>query len=45
MFPAILTETYNKYLDSKVEYIDCIRKNLISYAALEHAVGKPLKSE
>jgi hypothetical protein len=44
-YPATLTETYNKYLDSKMEYIDCICRNLISYAALEHAVGKPLKSE
>ena len=31
--------------DAKLKYIDGICENLISYAALEHAVGKPLKSE
>ena len=43
--PAALIETYNGYLNSKIRQIDGVCKNLISYAALEHAVGKPLKSE
>jgi outer membrane protein len=38
-------EAYYSYLESRMSYIDCVCNNLVSYTALEHAVGKPLKTD
>jgi len=40
-----LVKTYKLYLQSNLNYIDAACNNLISYAAIEHAIGKPLNSK
>ena len=43
--PEVSVEFYKAYLHAKIRYLESVCRNLVSFAALEHAVGKSLKPE